>query len=332
LDLHPNPYTGESYVNYEPKFYQAMKAVDPSIKIGIPISFGNYAWATKYSMPILAGAQYDVAVYHNYPVRVPVSDGGTLYQDRMSSNLVRVRGQLKTLQTVLMSDGKSPESIWVTEWDDSVDGFKWSRQSMGAVAPMFVVTQLSEYMRAGVQYAAWWEQGMTGVCTDANYDESGDSTYSWWRCGDTGLVYTGQATRAPEMGVGLRLGDITPAARGFQLLGISGFVTEGEHMLETQTDESAAPWLLSYGATHGTGYAVILINRDRAKSHSVPVAIAEMASGSSVQLWTYGREQYDASRKGDWEIEPVLKTFGPWSGSYIANLPPWSVTVCVFRH
>ncbi len=102
-------------------------------------------------------------------------------------------------------------------------------------------------------------------------------------------------------------------------------------MLETQTDENAAPWLLSYAATHGTGYAVILINRDQTKSHSVPVALVEMGSGSSVQQWTYGRGQYDASRAGDWEIEPVAKTFGSWSGSYQANLPPWSVNVFVFR-
>ncbi len=33
-DFHPNPHTGASYVTYEPAFYAAMKARDPSIKIG----------------------------------------------------------------------------------------------------------------------------------------------------------------------------------------------------------------------------------------------------------------------------------------------------------
>jgi len=330
MDLHPNPNTGASYAKYEPAFYAEMKAVDPDIKIAVPVSLGNYSWATQYSMPILSDASYDAVIFHSYPIRDPITDGDTLYQDRVASNLNRVHGALATLQTSLMNNGKRPDAIWITEWDDEVGGDKWSKQTLGAVAPLFTVIQLAEYMQAGVQYATWWAEGGTGVCTNANYDYKGETSYSWVKCGNTALVYMGQKDQATEVPVGMKQGDLMPAARGFEVLAQSGFVAEGEHMLRTEADGKGAPWLLSYAATHGTSYAVILINRDETATHVVPVKLEGKASGSSVHSWTYGKAQYDQTYFHDWEAKPVTATYGSWSGTYSATLPPWSVTVLVF--
>jgi hypothetical protein len=329
-DFHDHPNSGDSYVGYEPAFYKAMKAEDPTIKIAVPASLSIYSYQTGFTLPVLAGASYDAVIFHNYPMRDPITDGATLYQDRVASNMGRIRGELLAVKTALMNAGKGDASIWVTEWDGEVSGNMWSKQTIGAVTPLFVTTQLAEYMLAGVQVATWFVQGNPNVCSFFNYDFKGETSYSWWRCGNPALVYTGPVANKGEVAVGLRAGDLYPAARAFQILSQSGFVTEGEHMLRTQTDLEKAPWLLSYAATHGSSYALILINRDRDEAHTVPVTFANKSSGKSVRQWTYGRAQYDKTRQGDWSAAPLPSRHGAWSSDFTATLPPWSVNVFVF--
>ena len=110
-DFHPNPNTGASYVQYEPAFYNAMKAKDPSIKIAVPVGLAIYSWQTLFDFPVLAGASYDAVVWHNYPMRDPITDGATLYQDRVASEIERTHGALLKLQTELLNYGKSPDAI-----------------------------------------------------------------------------------------------------------------------------------------------------------------------------------------------------------------------------
>lgn len=329
-DFHPSPNTGQSYVQYEPAFYTSMKAEDPTIKIGVPVSLSIYAYQNGFTLPVLAGASYDAVIFHNYPVSDPITDGATLYQDRVASKLGRIRGELLAVQTALLNAGKPPDAIWVTEWDSEQGGGMWSKQTIGAVAPLFATTQLAEYMLAGVQLATWFAQGGLNVCSTVNYDSQGDSSYSWWKCGNPSLVYSGPLPNVGELAVGLHPGDLFPAGRAFQILSESGFVTEGEHMLRTQTDVQKAPWILSYGATHGSSYALILINRDRDITRTVPVAFANKFSGKSVQQWTYGRAQYDLTKSGNWSAAPVQTTLGAWNSEFMATLPPWSVNVFIF--
>jgi hypothetical protein len=327
-DFHSEPNTGRSYSQNEPAFYKAMKAKDPSIQVGVPVAGGVYDWLT-FTLSTLSDASYDAVIWHNYPVHDAVTDGSTLYPERLASNTGRTRGQLLSLQTLLLNVGKKPDSIWVTEWNgDANGGGKWSKQSMGAVMPLFATMQLAEYMRAGIQYATWWTQGKAPACSHYYYDWTGETAYNWWPCGGLQLVYVGAVQG--ETPVGLKPGDLTPTAHAFQILSESHFVTEGEHMLDTRTDGENAPWLVSYAATHAGSYAVILINRDRDKTHTVPVAIEGRNSGAKVSQWTYGRAQYDQSRQGNWSVDPTFAENGPWSGTFKAVLPAWSVNVFVF--
>lgn len=324
-DFHPRPGVGANYASYETGFYNRMKRQDGTILVGIPVADGVYSWLENWTLPAMQAAQYDAVVYHNYPMTDPITDGKTLYPERVSSNILRTRGSLLALQTELLNVNKNPEAIWITEWNGDVNGNLWSRQTMGAVMPMFGTMLLAEYMQAGVQYATWYAQGQSDACLQYNYDFTGESTYNWWDCGGVFLTYTGPYPA--ETLVGLKPGDITPVARSFQLLSESGFVTEGEHMLRVVTDLQNAPWLAAYAATHGSSYEIILINRDRDNAHTVPIQIAGQAAGQLVQQWTYGRAQYDQTQTGNWEVDPVTSS-QPSSGSELQGvLPPWSVNV-----
>ena len=317
-----------SYGGYERSFYDAMKAKDSSILVGVPVADGVYSWIADWTLPAMQSAKYDAVVYHNYPMRDPITDGQTLYPERVASNVGRTRGRLLTLQTELLNAKKSPDAIWITEWNGDVGGDRWSRQSMGATMPIFTTMQLAEYMQAGVRYATWWGQGQSNVCMKYNYDWNGETTYNWWDCGGLFLTYT--ASLAAETRVGLAPGNVTPTARAFQLLSASGFVAEGEHMVRVVSDLERAPWLVAYAATHGNSYALIMINRDRDETHEVPVEFAGKTTGRSVRQWSYGRAEYDRSRYGDWTASPIVSTRGGWTHSFVATLRPWSVNVFVF--
>jgi hypothetical protein len=81
-------------------------------------------------------------------------------------------------------------------------------------------------------------------------------------------------------------------------------------MLRTQSDLQNAPWLMNYAASHGSSHALILINRDRDKSHTVPAKIAGKTSGAGVRQWTYGRAQYDQSQFTNWNARPSTNMLG----------------------
>jgi len=327
-DFHPRPGMGASYASYEAGFYSRMKRQDPTILFGIPVANGVYSWITNWTLPAMQAAKYDAVVYHNYPITDPISDGNTLYMERVSSNVGRTRGDLLALQTELLNVNKNPEAIWITEWNANLNGDKWSRQSMGAVMPMFVTMLLAEYMQAGVQFATWYSQGQNNVCLQYNYDGNGESAYNWWDgCGGVFLVYTAPLATSGETIVGLKPGGISPAARGFQILSESGFVTEGEHMLRVVTDLQNAPWLTAYAATHGQSYELILINRDRDNAHTVPIEVAGQAAGQVIKQWTYGRAQYDQTQTGNWSIAPVTSSPSAPNTGLGGVLPPWSVNV-----
>ena len=338
IDLHPNGYLAangdklSTYINYEPAFYDAMKAADPTIEIAVPALSPEEASNTliHYEIPLLAHGKFDALILHSYPITNPITDGTTLYPDRVASG-TQIRGALLSFQTQLLNEGKPPDAIWVTEWDAQPAGNEWSKQTLGAVMPLFAAMQLAEYMQAGVPFASWQAQGETDVCSSYNYDDSANLSYNWWNgCGDPALTYTGPVAGVGEQQIGLKPGDLTPAARAFQLLSQSGFVSEGERMLRTQNDPVNAPWLMAYAATHGAAYEVLLINRDRNLSHTVPVAFESFKTGGAVTQWTYGRNQYDSSRTGNWSVGPTSRVLGPWSTSFLATLPPWSVNVLVF--
>jgi hypothetical protein len=324
-DFHPKPGDGASFGTYEGAFYDDMKMVDDSILIGIPVADGVYSWLASWTLPAMQAAKYDAVVYHNYPMSDPITDGQTLYQERVTSHVGRTRGSLLGLQTELLNVNKGSDAIWITEWNANVNGNLWSRQTMGAVMPMWATMELAEYMQAGVSYATWYAQGMSDVCMIYNYDWNGETAYNWWDCGGSFLTYT--APLAAETVVGLQAGNITPTARAFQLLSESGFVTEGEHMLRVITDLENAPWLAAYAATHGSSYEVILINRDRDNAHAVPIQIAGEPTGQLVQQWTYGRAQYDQTQTGNWSVAPVTSGQSSSGSELQGVLPPWSVNV-----
>jgi len=324
-DFHPMPGNGTSYGLYESAFYNAMKQVDNSILVGIPVADGVYSWLADWTLPAMQAAKYDAVIYHNYPMTDPITDGQSLYQERVRSNVGRTRGSLLGLQTELLNVNKSPDAIWITEWNADVNGNLWSRQTLGAAMPMFATMLLAEYMEAGVQYATWFTQGNNSVCLQYNYDWNGQTAYNWYDCGGDFLAYINPQDN--ETVVGLKPGNITPASRAFQLLSESGFVTEGEHMLRVVTDLQNAPWLAAYAATHGSTYEVILINRDRDNPHTVPIQIAGESSGQGVHQWTYALAQYNRTRNGNWGVNPVTASQGAWNSELQASLPPWSVNV-----
>ena len=48
---------------------------------------GVYSWLVNWTLPAMLTAKYDAVVYHNYPMRDPITDENTLYPERVNSNV-----------------------------------------------------------------------------------------------------------------------------------------------------------------------------------------------------------------------------------------------------
>lgn len=340
-DFHSGAYTGSgssavasglTYAQYEPPFYNAIKQVDSTVQIAVPWAEGLYSWKQTWSLAGAgAGVLFDAVIFHDYPVVDPITDGATLYPERIASNLVKSRGNLLSIQTSLLNFGKDPSAIWITEWDEEVAGNKWSRQTLGIASPLFAAMQLGLYTTVGVQDAIWWNQGTSNYCNQYNYDYQGESSYSWLgQCGGTHLVYT-LPGQIGDVDVGFKPGTLSPVGSVFSMISASGYITEGETSKQIYTDLVGAPWLAGYAATHGTGTAVMLINRDRDAAHVVPISIAGKTSGTGITTYEYGKSQYDTSAFNYWSLPYRKTTLGLWTGSPSIVLPPWSVTVAIIN-
>ncbi len=340
-DFHAGAYTGSgssavasgaTYAQYEPAFYNAIKGVDSTVQVAVPWAEGLYSWKQTWSLAGAgAGVLFDAVIFHDYPVVDPITDGATLYPERIASNLVKSVGQIKSIQTSLLNFGKDPSAIWVTEWDEEVAGNKWSHQTLGLASPMFAANQIGTYCDAGIQQGIWWNQGTSNYCNQYNYDYLGESAYSWLgQCGGTHLVYTVPG-QVGEVAVGMTPGSLSPVGTIFGMISASGYVTEGEHSLQVFPDLAGAPWLAAHAATHGTGTAVMLVNRDRDAAHVVPISIAGKASGTGITTYEYGKSQYDASAFKYWGAPYRKSTLPAWTGNASIALPPWSVTVAIIN-
>ena len=166
-----------------------MKARDPKIKIAVPVGLSIYSYQSDFDLPVLAGASYDAVVLHNYPMRDPISDGSTLYPDRVAANIGRTQGVLLKLQTELMNNGKSNDAIWITEWNGESFGENGQSRQWGPQLPCSLRRRLASTCKPECRSQHGGHRGLPNGCSTFNYDGGGETSYDWWECGSTALVY-----------------------------------------------------------------------------------------------------------------------------------------------
>ena len=313
-DLHARPHDPGTYASaVSTGYYPAVKAQDPTAQVGVVVEPG-----AGWDQTVLANAKYDFVEYHYY-AQAPGSESDTYLLANAPAALTQGVQQVKN---DLATAGHASTPIYVGELGSVYANP--GKQSTSIVQALFAGMAVSELLNDGVFRATWWLA--YGGCNDASGGGNfSSSLYGWQNFGGYMMFSDGTPEYGCSNATSVPLGTPLPTVRAYQLL--SQVAQNGEHVLGTTVPSGYAN-VRAYAATHGSGYALTLFNLKENAPVTLPVAIAGLTHGSSVQLTTYGKAQYDLSQNNVW-AGPVSHTKGAFKGRLSFTLPPWSMTVAI---
>ena len=326
-DLNTNPpYAAHDPWTYAMRFkdyYTAMKAVDPTIKVGIMVTPGedNYGTGLTYVTNPITGVVHsgwtpvvlatlnglgitpDFAVHHVYP-EYQVDNDATLLQaaSNWAVDAADLRGQITDYC------GTTGSNIELVCTENNADAGSQGRQSTSLVDGLYLADSLSQIAKTEFNSFVWWDL-RNGPDTGGDFDPS---LYGWRTNGDLGIMY-GTDTRYPTY-YGMKL--------------MQYFAQPGDTILNPATSDS----LLSFYAARTAAGAVnmLVINKDPSNTLTRPIVLAGYAPNSLAIIRSFGIPQDEATRTnstipGAQDI--ATNSFPTASGSFNYSFPPYSLTL-----
>ena len=321
-DQHALPHDAATYATAFDTYAKLMKAEDPSIHVGVPVSPGASDPSGKnWDAYVLGHAKFDYVDWHYYAQR-PGKENDAYLTQTAPRDFAALLGKIKT---ELAAAGKPDAPIDVGEIGSVYD--QPGKQTASITQALFAGQIIGEMIDGGVARAEWWiANGGCGMKGNMSADLYGWQDFGGYAIFSDDLptpVYGGCSTSADT----IALGTLLPTARVYQMLARSGFATDGEHAIGISVPPNM-PLVRAYAATHGAGYALALFNLDPDKAVDVAVAIDGVGKAATFTSSVYGRAEYDASRDGQW-TGPVTRGKAAWAASQTVHLPPYSMTVDV---
>ncbi|WDZ82909.1 cellulose binding domain-containing protein [Micromonospora cathayae] len=301
-DEHPDK-SATYYANLVVRYADAMKAVDPTIKVGAVLTMpGNWPdGITAGSDPgpwnqavlAIAGPKIDFVDVHWYP-------GGTAAQSlERTDHLVDAVHLLR--QQITRYAGPGAERIGISLTELNVEAGRTTQP--GA---LFLADAYSELLANGVFTVQWWNvhNGIGTVSTVAGHTDYGDY----------GLLSSGTCTAdgsvcEPPLN--------TPFAPYHALSMMNLFTTGGDRFVRAGTDQ---PLVAAHAVRRSNGdLAVLLVNKDPDTAYPVTIdyaGFAPAAGSPTVYTHTNGATAITTDRAGS---------------ATSRTLPPYSLTTLVLR-
>ncbi|MFE9449659.1 cellulose binding domain-containing protein [Streptomyces sp. NPDC006739] len=270
------------YAQHAAQYIAAMKAVDPTISIGVVLtapgswpdgqtSAGSPQPWNQTVLTALKG-KIDFADVHWYPqnpssVTPPgPTDAGLL------ADTAQIPGMVNTLRTELGSyagDSGIPMMLTETNSVSSNPG----KQTIGQVNALYLLQDYTGWLSSGVANVDWW-QLHNGIVTSG---DNGSSLYGTGRYGEYGVLSDGSCGTSD----GTRVCEPTPntpypAYYGLKLLG--QFIHPGDTLVSATSSQSLVN---SYAVKAADGSVrVLLVNDDPATTYSVALNYAGFTPGT----------------------------------------------------
>jgi hypothetical protein len=247
-DLQSPKQGAATYATRAANYLQLMRAVDPTIKIGVVVETGNqYGNWTNIVLGTLAGlnARPDFVIYHRYDGAPGQENDATLLQAAATwpNDASDLRTQITTAFGHAIGDGIE---IVVTE-NNSVYS-NTGKQTVSLVNGLYLADSLATVMQTEIRGLFWWDiRNGTDFANNLS-----TSLYGWRNWGDYGIL-SSQATNGPASNY-----DTYPTYYAFKLL--SYFVRAGDGIVSASSSNS----LLDVFAAHRAdgSYALLVLNKD----------------------------------------------------------------------
>ncbi|HEV8444052.1 MAG TPA: hypothetical protein VGQ27_11260 [Steroidobacteraceae bacterium] len=308
-----------TYATRAANYMRLMKAVDPTIKIGVVVETGNqYNNWTATVLGTLAGlgagARPDFVIYHRYDGAPGQENDATLLGKAASwpNDAADLRNQITTAFGA--TAGANIEII-VTE-NNSVYSNP-GKQSTSLVNGLYLADSVANVMQTEIRGLFWWDiRNGPPDSVPANPNV----LYGWRNYGDYGILST--AVSAPTIGSSSYY-ETYPTYFAFKLL--SYFVRSGDSIVAAS---SSNPLLDVFAAHRADGsYALLVLNKDPANDINASVTLNGVAI-TSAKLYSYGKENDNAAKAnapGCADITASTASFG--GGSFTQSFPSYSMTV-----
>lgn len=302
-----------AYANNALQFIQAMKAVNPSIQIGIVLtSPGDWpdgvtapGLSTDWNHTVLSilGQQIDFADVHWY-----AQNPGNESDTSLLASTSALPGKIATLKTELQqySPGRNVP-IMITE-SNSVS-YNPGKQTTNLVNALFLASNYMNWLESGVQNVDWWDIHNSIV----TWGNTNPTLYGSNQYGDYGLLSNGDTSGSLAEPL---VNTPFPTYYGLQML--HHFVDGGGSMVTSSTDQG----LVEVHAIrqHNGKLALLLINKDPLQSYQVKLASGCGDQQAGATVYFYGENSSAIT------VQHI-------SGKALSTqtLPPYSLTTIVLH-
>jgi alpha-L-arabinofuranosidase len=297
-DNNTYPHDAYTYSIRAANYCRFMRAVDPSIDIGVVVTPGEDSSANGYTnhpalnprtgqthngwTPVLLttlkslGVTPNFAVHHRYPEYTDKNNpvGSDSDPSLLQSSGAWAVDAADLRQQISDYFGSTGTNIELLCTENNSDAGAQGRQSTSLVNGLYYADSLGQLMKTEFSAFVWWDL-RNGTDTGGCFDST---LYGWRTYGDLGMV-NGLNTRHPTF----------YAAKLFQY-----FAQPGDTILAASSDY---PLLAAYAARRANGaVSLLVLNKDTLSSFTAQVGLTGFEPGPVATLRSYGIPQDEAAR------------------------------------
>jgi hypothetical protein len=303
-----------------------MKAVDPTIKIGVVSTPGEDSYANGYSSHpaynaregtyhngwtavLLAtltslGVTPDFLIHHRYAQ----NPGGESDAGLLASSTGWASDAANLRQMITDYVGSTGTNIELVCTENNSVSSNPGKQSTSLVNGLFRADSLAQLMQTEFNGLFWWDL-RNGQLTGNN---NSSSLYGWREYGDYGIVDSGFV-------------NVYPTYYTAKLM--TNFVQAGDTVISAASDYSL---LSTYAVQRQNGSLTILtINKDPANTLTGQVAVASFSPVSGGTIYSYGIPQDTAAQTSIGSPDVAQSTFSFAGTNFSHAFPPYSATVMI---
>ena len=323
-DTNVSPHDPYTYAVRAAQYITQMKAVDPTIKIGVPSVPGEDNNANGYvSHPafnartgayhngwtpvVLAtlkslGVTPDFLVHHVYPEYQSDNDQALL---QAATNWAGDAANLR--QQISDYVGSAGTNLELLCTENNADAGNQGRQSTSIVNGLFLADSLAQLMKTEINSFVWWDL-RNGTDTNGDFNSL---LYGWRTNGDLGIIGNAN-TRYPTF-------------YAFKLM--QSFARPGDTVLNATSDYAL---LSSYAARKADGaLALLIINKHSSTNLNAQITLTNFFPWNTATMRSFGIAQDEAARTNGPAAAQDIATnsIAAASTNFTATFPPYSLTL-----
>jgi alpha-N-arabinofuranosidase len=337
-DLNDKPHDPTTYAQRAKVYIEKMKAVDPSIKVGVVITNREDDYSNGYTRSVSnprTGVAYrgwtavvlatlkelgvtpDMVIYHRYE-QGPGSESDAVLLQKGKTWADDAAAMRRMVNDYLGATEGAKVEIVVTENNSVYENP--GKQSTSLVNGLFLADSLANVMQTEINAFMWW--GVRNGPPSANGAITGNfssSLYGWRTYGDYGMI----SMQTTLSGGSTSNYDPHPTYYAFKLL--SRFARGGDTVVQATSNSS----LLSVFAvkTAAGDVNLLVINKDPANALTGSFTVNGFTPATSATVYSYGKPQDDAARTGSGSSDLASTTLGSTGISFTATFGSYSMSV-----